>query len=88
MTTFGHQRVTGVKAIVDTADATVRLGAKQRYQNSLTWGDAVALDVDGFAPVDEAGEVYALRMNVPAGSTWNNAEGFDGVEGTGAGSPR
>jgi hypothetical protein len=88
MTTFGHQRVTGVKAVIDTADATVRLGAKQRYQNSLTWGDAVALDVDGFAPVDEAGEVYALRMNVPAGSTWNNAEGFDGVEGTGAGSPR
>lgn len=88
LTKWGHERVTGVKAIIDTADATVKLAYKQRLQNSLTYGDAVAIDVDGFAPVDEAGEVYALRLNVPAGSTWNNAEGFDGIEGTGATSPR
>lgn len=85
ITSLRHQRVTGAQAIVDTDDATVQLGAKQRLQDAFTWGTAVAIDADGFAPVDEAGKVYALRMNIPAGTLWTNAEGFDGIEGTGGG---
>jgi hypothetical protein len=88
ITNLKHQRVTGVQAIVDTDDAQIQLGAKQRLQDSFTWGSAVTMDADGFAPVDEAGKVYALRETIPAGTLWTNAEGFDGIEGTGGVSPR
>lgn len=87
MTNLKHQRITGVQAIIDTASATVRLAYKQRLQDSLLYGSSVSIDVDGFAPVDEAGKVYALEMTVPAGTLWTNAEGFDGIEGN-RGGPR
>lgn len=88
ITNLKHQRVTGVQAIVDTADAQIQLGYKQRLQDTFTYGSAVTMDVDGFAPVDEAGKVYALKMTIPAGTLWTNAEGFDGIEGTGGVAPR
>lgn len=88
ITNLKHQRVTGVQAIVDTADAQIQLGYKQRLQDTFTYGTAVTMDADGFAPVDEAGKVYALKMTIPAGTLWTNAEGFDGIEGTGGVAPR
>lgn len=85
LTDMRHRRVTGVQPVVDTTAAQISLGAKQRLQDAFTFGSAVSMDVDGFAPVDEAGKVYALRMTIPAGTLWTNAEGFEGIEGTGAG---
>lgn len=85
MTDLKHRRVTGVQAIVDTSSATVQLGFKQRLQDAMSYGSAVAIDVDGFAPVDEAGKVYSLKMAIPAGTLWTNAEGFDAIEGNGGG---
>lgn len=85
MTNLKHQRITGVQAIVDTSAATIQLAYKQRLQDSFTYGTAVAIDADGFAPVDEAGKVYGLKMSIPAGTLWTNAEGFDAIEGTGGG---
>ncbi len=88
ITSLKHQRVTGMVAIVDTTAALIQLGTKQRLQDSFTWGTAVTMDADGFAPVDEAGKVYAGRMTIPAGTLWTDAEGFDGIEGSGGSAPR
>lgn len=88
ITNLQHQRVTGAQAIVDTSAAQVRLAYKQRVQNDFTYGAAVSIDEDGFAPVDEAGKVYALELTIPAGTLWTNAQGFDGIEGTGGEAPR
>lgn len=87
LTDLRHRRVTGAHAIVDTDAATVQLGFKRSLQDAFGYGSAVSLDDDGFAPVDEAGKVYAFRMNIPAGSSWSNAEGVDGIEGV-QGGPR
>jgi hypothetical protein len=85
LTNLKHQRITGLNAIVDTDDAQIQLAFKQRIQDDFSYGTAVTMDVDGFAPVDEAGKVYGVKMVIPAGTLWTNAEGFDGIEGTGAG---
>lgn len=85
ITSLKHQRITGAQAIVDTDAAQIQLAYKQRLQDNFNYGTAVTIDVDGFAPVDEAGKVYALKMVIPAGTLWTNAEGFDGIEGTGGG---
>jgi hypothetical protein len=88
LTNLKHQRVTGVNAIVDTTAAQIQLGVKQRFQDAFSYGSAVTMDADGFAPVDEAGKAYSIRMTIPAGTLWTNATGFDGIEGSGGSAPR
>jgi hypothetical protein len=78
-------RVTGCVPLTDASTATVQLGVKQTLSESFTWGTAVAIDADGFAPVDEAGRVKSFRINVPAGADWNYVRGIDGIEGNARG---
>lgn len=81
-------RITGIRPDTDATTATVQLGVKQAVNGSLTWGTAVSMDEEGFAPVDETGRVYAFRLNVPAGATWTYMRGFDGLEGNPEGGAR
>lgn len=73
-------RVIGAVPYTDNADATIQLGVKQKISDDFTWGDAVAIDEDGFAPVDEAGKVFSLRFNAAAGDEWTFMRGFDHIE--------
>jgi hypothetical protein len=70
-------RITGVCPDTDSATATVQLGVKRSISGNFDWGDAVSIDDDGFAPVDEAGKVFAFRLNVPAGATWSFMRAFN-----------
>jgi len=84
----GAQRITGTTVLTDAlgADgAAVRLGFKQKLGDAMIWGDPVLIDDNGFAPVDEAGMVMSLRLDVPAGVEWTFMRGFDGIEAGGQG---
>jgi hypothetical protein len=78
-------RITGIVPDTDAGAATVQLGVKQAINDDFTWGDAVTLDDEGFGPVDEAGKMYAFRLNIPAGATWDFMRGFDGMEASARG---
>lgn len=70
-------RFTGITPDTDHATATIQCGVKRKISDAFTWGTAVSIDDDGFAPVDEGGMVHAYRFNAAAGDTWTFMRGFD-----------
>lgn len=78
----GAMRIKGCTPLTDAATARVQLGTKTALRDSFAWGDAVLIDEDGFAPVDEAGVYYALRQQIDAGVDWSFMRGFDQILGS------
>lgn len=73
-------RITGIVPDTDAGNGTVQLGVRRAINDSFTWGTAVSLDEEGFAPVDETGKGYAFRLNIAAGESWTYMRGFDGMD--------
>lgn len=75
-------RVTKATPFTDAEQGIVQMGFKKRIADDFEWGDETAIDEDGHAPVDDAGNVVAFRFKVAAGVDWTFMRGFDFLKST------
>lgn len=83
---LGVQMITGVMPLVDTADAYVTVGRRLRHGDPVAWGSETLTSTNtGIARVRSRGRFHRGRLRIPAGSSWEHAQGLD-VIGVAAGS--
>jgi len=66
-----------VRPIVDTADCTLAMAARDRIQDAPTYGAYTPLHRTGLVGVRSRGRYHRVSIKVPAGSEWNHISGFD-----------
>lgn len=70
-------RVRGVRPIVDSTAATVRVGTRERIGDSRSWSSYISQTTSGLCPVNKGGRFHRFSVNIPAGSAWNHAQGVE-----------
>ena len=70
----------GLRPLIDGGSPRVRIGARERQQDNVAYGDAVGLTPAGLAPVYGSGRYFRARATIPAGSAWSNAQGIDDLD--------
>lgn len=66
-----------VRPLTDATDVTVSTGARDRIQDTVSFGDAASVDRNGLCPVRTRGRYHRQRIIIPAGSNWSNISGID-----------
>lgn len=61
--------------IVDTNSASVAIGTRARYGDSVSLTTAVAMQSNGTCPTRAYGKTAFAQMTIPASTTWTHAEG-------------
>lgn len=72
--------ITNVRPLVDLTGrtATVQIATRdQLFGDPLVWSAAVGQELDGTCPVMADGRLARVRLNIPAGSFWLNAQGLE-----------
>lgn len=72
----GLSLVSSLRPLIDGGTVTAQLASRIRVQDSVSYGTAATIDTDGKCSVLDTGRYHRARLNVPAGSTWNHAQGF------------
>lgn len=67
--------VSSAYPVTDTTDATVTLGMRERFADSVTWSSAVSMETTGACPVRASGRFAQVKIDIPAGSTWTHIQG-------------
>lgn len=62
--------------VVDTADATVAVAARERYADALVYTAESAIGTAGYCGINQSGRTFTARVSIPAGTTWTQAEGI------------
>ena len=79
--------VTRVRPMVDgAATPSVAIGWRNRLQDAVSYGSAVACDSWGYAPQRINGRYLRGRITIPAASSWDHVLGIDDVWAVPAGS--
>lgn len=72
----GRAQINRVWPLIDTADAQVTIGTRDRLADSVTWGTATGMtSTTGSCPVRANAMYHRGRITVPAGATWQHAQG-------------
>lgn len=72
--------ISNVRPVVDSSlnDMTVQIAARDQVQGAaLVWGAAVAQEITGDCPALAEGRYVRVRLNIPAGSDWQHAQGVE-----------
>ena len=69
--------VRGVRPLIDGAGAYVSVNARMRAQDAFTTSTETTTTRTGMCPQRAVGRFVRVRVRVPAGSEWTDAEGFD-----------
>lgn len=81
----GSTHVSRAWPLVDSAEAQMSLGRRDRLADTVTWTPPVAItSTTGSCPLRSTGRYHRARVSIPAGSLWANAQGVD-FEARGAG---
>jgi hypothetical protein len=70
--------VTHVRPIVDTTSATGSLTFRNRVGDSQsTTSPVVSMHATGTIPFHKSARYFKFNMQIPASTTWNDAQGID-----------
>jgi hypothetical protein len=69
--------ITEVRPLVDASGVTVRVGKRERYSDTVTYGASVAMTASGRCPYRSSGRLHRIEVTIPAGASWNHAIGVD-----------
>ncbi len=69
--------VNEVRPIVDCANASIRVGRRERLGDALTYTASSQLQASGRAPVRASGRYHRAELTIPAGENWTAAQGID-----------
>lgn len=71
------------RPITDSATVYGRVGTKQRWNDTITWGtERLAAASTGRVVANQAGFTHRFRCRIPAGTAWTGIAGVDAVEST------
>jgi hypothetical protein len=75
----GNRRavVTGARPLVEGGVASVAIGTRERPNDPVAYGQAVAADARGFAPQRASGRYLRARITLPAGSDFAHIAGVE-----------
>lgn len=74
----GSAHISRVWPMVDTAQATVTLGRRDRLADAVTWGNATSMtSTTGSCPARSTGRYHRARVSIPAAAFWNHAQGVE-----------
>lgn len=63
--------------MVDTEEATIQVGTRNRLADVVTWGVSSGMTrTTGSCPVRATGVYHRCRISIPAGVTWTHAQGM------------
>ena len=69
--------VTGVVPATDATAVTVQVGKKERPQDSLTYGSAVAVNAQGLSPQRASARIHRYRVDIAAEESWSHLQGVE-----------
>jgi hypothetical protein len=73
----GRGVVTSAYPLVDTSAATVRIGARERYADAVSYSTGDTIDETGRSNLRKSGRLIRAEVSIPAAATWTNAIGVD-----------
>ena len=62
--------------MIDASAATLNVGTRERYADSVAYGDESAMTVHGTCGVNRSGRSITGRVTIPAGELWTHASGL------------
>ena len=69
--------ISRVWPMVDTSAAQITIGSRDRLADAVSWGSAVSMtSTTGSCPVRNTAMFHRARITIPAGTTWNHAQGI------------
>ena len=71
--------VQGVIPEGDSTAITINVGRKERAQDSLSYGGAVAINSQGFSPQRASARFHRFRADIAAGESWNHIVGVEPI---------
>lgn len=72
--------VRSCRPLIDGGSPMIAIGARETQQASVAYGAAVGVTPAGLAPLYASGRYFRVRATIPAGGTWNNAQGVDDLD--------
>lgn len=73
----GRAFINWVEPSVDVSSATIRVGARERLSNAVTYGSVAQMSSDGKCYTMSSGRLQRVEVTIPAGANWNHAMGVD-----------
>lgn len=77
--------VNRVRPIVDGGTPSVTWGTRNRQEDAISFGSAVAMDSNGSCPLRGEGRYHRGRITINAGDSWNHIEGLQVEEASPSG---
>ena len=71
-----RSNIIGVRPLVDTT-ANVTLKTRERLADTPTESSSASMNDSGFNPIRQSGRYCRFNVKIPAGSSWNHAQGVD-----------
>jgi hypothetical protein len=72
--------IRGCRPLIDGGSPMISIGARETQQAAVVYGSSTGLTAAGLAPVYGSGRYFRARAVIPAGGTWNNAQGIDDLD--------
>lgn len=69
--------VSGIRPLVDGGAPTIAVGVREKTTDTVTFGSAVAVDVDGQCPQRASARYHRARIELPAGSSFTHISGAE-----------
>ncbi len=70
-------KLRSIRPHVDGGTPSVAIGYRDRLNDAVTFGSAVAVNTSGRCPVRSQARFQRARITMPAGDTWSNIQGID-----------
>lgn len=71
----GRVIVTRGVPLVDASAATLSIGRRERYSDTVSYGTDAAMSASGACGVHRTGRSVQARVSIPAGTVWTHASG-------------
>jgi hypothetical protein len=68
------------RPLIDGGSPMISFGARETQQGSVAYSAPTGLTPAGLAPLYASGRYFRARAVIPAGGTWNNAQGIDDLD--------
>ena len=72
-----RSKVRKVRALVDNANAAIAIGSRERQADPVVFTSDASMTATGEASLLNDGRYHRFRMSIPAGETWEHAQGVE-----------
>ncbi len=69
--------VNNTRPIVDGGSPTIAVASRNRIEDTLVYGSAVAMNSNGECPQRNSGRYHRARVVIPAAASWTHAQGVE-----------